>query len=188
VKRLWLGSAGARRDCAPASPRPRGRAAPHFTVRGHALTLRLVVRPRNLPLVAMIGPLFGCCTILGEIPGVFYQVQFSDPPGSTVCREFAHELTADLQLRLVSNEVVSRPKGGCIAVMNYGNRDMAVTLVSDPPDRRLGVAVQSFAFNSAVAPTPKVRDVASKILAITQSHFSDAKVTPVHPCRGPFGP
>ena len=140
---------------------------------------------RFLLLAAAIGSSAGCCTLLGEIPGIFYDVHLRDAPPPTVCLAFAQELVTDLQLQIAQTFPFS--KHNCNVDLGSGKHEV-VGISSDPQNRRLGISVQTFGFGGAVVPTSATRDLASRVLTVTQKYFPGAAVTESHPCRGPFAP
>lgn len=143
---------------------------------------------RKLIVLGVLSSLLTACSSMGAyIPGIFYNVQLPEAQPSTVCLEFARELSATMSLRIVDHALPTRPKGECIADLDNQGQSPAVliSILWDPGDRKFVIRVSDTSRHNNPAST---RDLATQIAASAQKKFPDAVITTFRPRYGLLGP
>lgn len=127
--------------------------------------------------------LAGCASLGGEVPGLFYYVQLSEPQESAVCMDLAKQLTASLPLSIVDQVFPRRPKGQCIVDLDDQPSPMLITLLWDPTSQRFSIRVAGSG-NVGVSAS----ELARQIIAITQKKYPEAVITRYKPTYTLLGP
>jgi len=119
-----------------------------------------------------------------DYPGLFFRVRLQQPSSTTVCMDLAGELTSKLSLHVVYTGV---RRGQCLVTL--GDREHpngVLTISSYPKEPVFAIHVEEFARVSS--PSAATRELAERVVSITQEKFPGATIVPFTSKRSLIGP
>ena len=132
-------------------------------------------------VIGLSAGLIGGCV---QLPGIYYDVLFNEPPSDSDCVNLTDALTEKANLQLQPSPYQ------CVATLDNGglNPPRNVVIFAHFRQRRILVEIDELRFGSPTVPSPSTQQFAQHVMQIVHEQFPAAQLVRFRAMRGPIAP